>query len=313
MLKRRVVVVITILAMACGLMPVSAQELTPEQQELFAFLQEVFLAVRDASSFRSAGEQSISQEISLTSNGQTLTLEQDIDQVLDGQVSFDEEGGISASITIDQSLNMLMPGQPPTNLDMMMEMVIFEGVLYVRVSDISPTNMASFFPEGWVNLNEDSTSVFSGVINADQYVNLLSNQMLYELTEEMISDIVVLDDVEEEGQTLNVYQLTFNTEALAGSEIMSQAMGAFNSEQVGMDMDTFMEQYLQNTEMLLLVYVISDTSTIYRVDTMMNTDMTMTNFAGIPGPVNLKQELTSSLVYSDFNAPVEISDPTQGQ
>lgn len=310
MLKRPLIVIIIILAFVWGAVPLSAQELTPEQQELFDILQDAFSAVRDASSFRSSGEQSISQIITVTSNGQTLTLEQDIDQTLDGQVSFNDENGISASITLDQSLSMLMPGQPPTNLDMTMELVIFEGVLYVRVSNISPANMASFFPQGWVNLNEDQTSVFAGVINADQYVNMLSNQIFYEFTEEMVANIEVLEDVEsEEGQTLKVYQVTLDTEALAGMEMMEQAIAAFNTGE--MDMASFMEQYLQNTEMMLVIYIISDTNIIYRADTIMNTDMTLNDFAGIPGPVNLKQEMSSSLLYTDFNAPIEISDPTK--
>ncbi len=309
MLKRPLIVIIIMLAFVWGAIPLSAQELTPEQQELFDILQDAFSAVRDASSFRSSGEQSINQIITVTSNGQTLTLEQDIDQTLDGQVSFDDENGINASITLDQSLSMLMPGQPPTNLDMTMELVIFEGVLYVRVSNISPANMASFFPQGWVNLNEDQTSVFAGVINADQYVNMLSNQIFYEFTEEMVANIEVLEDVEEEGQILKVYQVTLDTEALAGMEMMEQAVAAFNTGE--MDMASFMEQYLQNTEMMLVIYIISDTNIIYRADTIMNTDMTLNDFAGIPGPVNLKQEMSSSLVYSDFNAPVEISDPTK--
>ncbi|MDX1995548.1 MAG: hypothetical protein SF029_24405 [bacterium] len=289
---------------------VSAQGTTFSDEELEAieFVSEAVDTFLALESYTAEGENVLAQDISIA--GTTIT--QELVQELAGDYAIDEDGMVSAAVTINQTIDQVGAGMNISG-GMVMEIVVAEETLYARVSDTTGA-MAGMFPDGWVNVNENPNAIAGmSAINTDQYVNLFSSQVGYPVNEDSIDAITELDSVEgEDGQELRVFVVEYNVDYLDESGALDQALGAFDFTQFGLsqeDADALIESFLDGMELKTTMRIGADDGLIYGLDSDMQVEAEFSGAITQGQTMTIAQTVTYAIRFSGFNEPVEIDVP----
>src|SRR5690242_6616943 len=99
-------------------------------QELIDYVQGAFDQFFTLDTYSSSGTQNIVQHISAKTQGQTVVVDQTIDQSLDGQV-LNDGGKTSMAMQIDQNIAQEIAGQSQ-EITQTLEIVLKDGGLYMR-------------------------------------------------------------------------------------------------------------------------------------------------------------------------------------
>lgn len=295
--------------------PLFAQDaaLTDAELELVEYVSNATTNTLALSSYTASGTMSITQHIEPESATPGIAeVNQEVEQTINGQMLMSEDGEISANMVIEQNIVMTLTGQPETNITQTIEIVVFDGNLYLRFSNLSPL-LENLFPQDWVNLNENPNA-FPGseVIVADQYVQAIQASLALPLSEELINSIEELAEETMDGQTMRVFQMDINPVALFASEEMGTAMGMFNMQAMGVTTEEAMIAFGEKMQMQLLLYVGVEDELVHYQETYITVDeLDMSGMMNQTTPVYLSQEITTAITYSDFNAPVTIEAPIQ--
>lgn len=306
-MKKRALFILLV-GIICALLvsPVFAQS---TDQELIDFVQGAFDQFFTLDTYSSSGTQNIVQHISLKTQGQTVVVDQTIDQNLDGQV-MNDSGKTSMAMQIDQDIAQVI-GEQNQDISQTLEIVLKDGGLYMRFSNVSPATMAGMFPKDWVNLVENPTA-FPGAnaINAEQYANVFSSQFKYPLTDETVERIKELPgETLDDGTEARVIKLVFNGPALFASGEMDQYLSAFNTASMGVDMDQLREGMGKNAALELTLWIGADDNNIYRQDVNMTLAGDMGAIVTGVESMSLEQQVTGTITFTDFNEPVTIEAP----
>ena len=298
---------ILLMAAVCALLisPALAQS---ADQELIDYVQGALDQFFELDTYSSTGTQNIVQHISAETQGQTIVVDQTIEQILEGQVQNDD-GTTSMAIQIDQNIAQVIGGQNQ-DITQTLEIVLVDGELFMRFSNVSPPTMAGMFPEDWVNL-ADTPNAFpgAGAINAEQYADVFSSQFKYPLTDETVERIKELPGETLDGVDTRVITMVFNGPALFASGEMDQYLSAFNTQQMGVDMDQLRESMGENAALELTIWIGADDNMIYREDVAMTLAGEMGAIATGIDSMSLEQQITGTITFSDFNEPVTIEAP----
>jgi hypothetical protein len=305
--KKRVLFILLV-GVICALLvsPVFAQS---ADQELIDFVQGAFDQFFKLDTYSSSGTQNIVQHISAKTQGQTVVIDQTIDQNLDGQV-LNDDGKTNMSMQIDQDIDQEVAGQNQ-ELTQTLEIILKDGDLFMRFSNVSPATMAGMFPKEWVNLVDNPTA-FPGAsaINADQYANVFSSQFKYPLSTETVERIKELPgETLDDGTETRVIKLVFNGPALFASGEMDQYLSAFNTASMGVDMDQLREGMGKNAALELTLWIGADDNMIYRQDVNMTLAGDMGAIVTGVDSMSLEQQVTGTITFADFNEPVTIEAP----
>jgi hypothetical protein len=277
-------------------------------QELIDYVQGAFDQFFTLESYSSSGTQNVVQHIVAKTQGQTVSVDQTIEQTLDGQVQNDD-GQMSMSMQIDQNIAQDVAGQSQ-ELTQTLEIILTGGDLFMRFSDVSPATMAAMFPKDWVNLVDDPDA-FPGAsaINAGQYADMFSSQFKYPLTDETIERIKELPGETLDGMDARVIKLVFNGPALFASGEMDQYLSAFNTQQMGVDMDQLRESMGEQAALELTLWIGADDNMIYRQDVVMTLAGEMGAIVAGIESMSLEQQVSGTITFGGFNEPVTIEAP----
>ncbi|MEO8610860.1 MAG: hypothetical protein ABI690_23385 [Chloroflexota bacterium] len=306
-MKKHGLLILLVLAL-CALLisPAFAQS---ADQDLIDYVKGAFDQFFTLDTYSSSGTQNIVQHISVVTQGQTVVVDQTIDQDLDGQVANDA-GKTSMAMQIDQNIAQVI-GAQNQEIKQTLEIVLTDGGLFMRFSNVSPATMAAIFPKDWVNLVDDPNA-FPGAsaINAEQYANVFSSQFKYPLTAETVERIKELPgETLDDGTETRVIKLVFNGPALFASGEMDQYLSAFNTASMGVDMDQLREGMGKNAALELTLWIGTDDNMIYRQDVSMTLSGDMGAIVKGIDSMSLEQQVTGSILFADFNEPVTIEAP----
>jgi len=304
--------IVLVASLAVAALPAAAQtSLTTDEQALVDYVQSTFDNFLTLDSFTSTGTNNIVQHINVTMQDMEMGIDQVIDQIITGQAQRDAASGLSMAAQVDQTISQETPGQPAQDITQTIEMVVADGDFYMRFSNVSPATVASIYPSGWVNLSED-TNAFPGanLLNAEQYTKMFEMQFQFPLNDTTIDRIKELPGETLNGVDTRVIKLVYNGPALFNSGEMDQYLSAFNTGQLGLDMDQLRQSMGESAALELTIWIGIDDELIYRTDTQMS--MSGDVGAVVAGIDNmyLEQQATSSMTYTGFNEPVTIETPS---
>lgn len=293
---------VMIMALLWGQLPVMAQETTLGEEELgwLAQVQAAMVNLKSLDYFQSTSTQSVQQTLNMGQGSQAMTIDQSISQDLMILVdNTDGEIPLVAS-TLDQVLDMDMGTGVPVNMAMTMEMVMAEGEYLMRYSSL-PSELANQYPEGW--FEAASRPELSG-INFDTLSELTGweSLSLYTFNEEVVLAIKPLPEDTIDGQPMQVFQLIIAPIMLLEVSGLGEM---FNTEAMGVD-DQFMTDLYSKATYSLQVWIGED-GLLHRMDTVIVIENLETQVQG--QALTLSQETQASVIYFDFNIPLEIEIP----
>jgi hypothetical protein len=306
---KRAVLLIAVLALLAAALPVFAQtSLTSQQQESVQTVSDAVTAIGELDSYTMYSKQIINQQMEMGVGQQTMNIVNDITQTIDFQVVKTADG-YNASGALEQS-TVTDLGTGGTETVLTFEMVLLDGDTYVRVSgDAGP--LAAMFPEGWSNLSDPAAAAnpLLSALNVESMVGLGSQSFLTE--DSAVLGIEELDSAEIDGQTMRVFDINYDTTALAASGVfdaMSSSLGSLAGPQGG-DPQEMIQDMFEDAEITYTAYVGADDGLLHQLDNTMAIDATL-SFQGMTLP--LVMTIDSTTVFSDFNEPVEIEAPEVG-
>jgi hypothetical protein len=285
---------------------VSAQgDFTDEELEWIDFVAEAYSNTSESESFHVEYEQSLSQELSTGSGRSAVEVTNDINQTMTLEFERGDDGPIFSAV-LEQSTTSVMSGQS-TDVELTMEMVLFDGELYMRVSDVSPRSVRGSFPDDWVNVaDEGDRYPFLATFNVDSITALYDAPLALAIDEDTLLAIEELDSDEIDGQEMRVFQFEYDAEALFSSEIMSALVDAFAGMAQGIDLEDLIGQMSEGTEIAYTVWINEEDMLVYRADSVLSIDTTL-EIAGVE--LDLVQEAEASVRYSDFGEDFDIEEP----
>jgi hypothetical protein len=280
--------------------------LTEDEQELLVFASDAFEATVAQDGFAVTSTNHIVQNIVATTSAGSTTSLQKIDQEISGQLQMKPTS--AASMQLHQVLDINTNGQSQT-LDQTVEMILLPDAFYMRFPSTQPLFAGASFPKNWVNLIENPNAFpGSNLINAEQYLNMVQSQLQYQLDETTVVAITELASETVDGIDLRVIEIQLDFEVLMQSEQMRAAMGILNFEQMGLDVDKFLES-MDAENMIITVWINPDDNLIYQQTSQMDMTMQIGNlFPGITSGT-LNQHLEQSTVYGSYNEAFTIEAP----
>lgn len=249
--------------------------------------------------YRISGLQSMQQTVAITTEEAAVSIEQTVEQRYNGALNRDE----SAEITIEQQIQMTNGAGEPLNFSQTLGIVIIGDVLYLRVSDVQPTDVAALLPEGWINVTENPAA-FPGseMMSSDQYLSLFANAINYSLTTDMLLSIEELAGEEIDGQTLRVIEITFDPALLFASGALDSILNAYDYAMLGLDNEALADAVSQNARITTTLWLTAE-GNLYRADSAIV-------FAGTVNNAEIDSQISSSFVYTDFGVTIPIEAPT---
>lgn len=278
---------IALLLILCLVAPTAAQP------DLLAAVEDALADLDQQTSYRVAGSQIIAQSITGTN-----PVEQRIEQNLTGALRKTGDS-LAAQLTIQQAVQWEGEGVSPLDFAQTIGLVVLPDTLYMRVSDVSPADLAAIFPGGWVNLTE-TPDVFPGadLIQPAAYLSLLTRPLSYGLAaaldaEELSSETLA-------GQDLRVIQITFDPALLLTGDGLTRVAGALDYAQLGAD--GLFSAAQTDTTITATLWIAPD-GRLHRVD------QTMTFVGRSAEGGTLDTRISTSLTFTDYDAALSIQPP----
>ncbi|RMF81194.1 MAG: hypothetical protein D6737_05745 [Chloroflexi bacterium] len=302
-----------IVALLLVALPVGAQEgnLSAEEEELLKVVVVGFENFQNLSSFSSEANQTTDQTIVVGRGDGATVVEQSIEQSISGRL----DGGVGEPLTVEiviaQDIVIESGALPATETSQTIDMVVADDNLYVRFRDVTPLAVAAVFPDGWVNVTREPGRIPGfEVFDIEQFTNVMTNLRFFPVNNMVISRITELPSETIDGQTMRVFNVVFDSDVLFASPEVVEAMGLLNAEQLGLDLDLFLETFGANTTLEMTLWIGVDDSMIHRADTI--TELAEADFGdafGTGQPLSMTQLVDSSVIYDDFNAEFKIIAP----
>jgi hypothetical protein len=285
---------------------VSAQgDFTDEELEWIDFVAEAYDNTADSDSFRVEYDQSTTQELSTGSGRSAVEVSNDISQAMTLEFERSDDGSTFSAV-LEQTTTTDMSGQS-TDIELTIEMVLFDDELYMRVSDVSPRSASSAFPDDWVNVADEADRYpFLAAFNVDSITSLYDAPLGLEIDEDTLLSIEELDSDEIDGQEMRVFEFEYDAEALFGSKVMAAFIDALSGMAQGVDVQDLIDQMAGDTEITYTVWINEEDMLVYRFDSVLNIDTTI-EISGTE--VDLVQEAEASVYYSDFGEDFDIEEP----
>ncbi|MBL8165635.1 MAG: hypothetical protein JNJ61_26865 [Anaerolineae bacterium] len=301
---KRIAVFVFVGLLLVGALSVGAQGLSDGEKEAVADVGAAFEAFLELETYTSVIEQTITQNITMEMGQQTVKLSNIISQSGTSVIQ-NLEDGFNMEGKLEQLVSQDM-GAGAQDMGWTLDLVIVDGVLYGRVDNATGL-FATIAPEGWVNVNEDgAASPIFASINAQMLQQTYG--LSYPMNEETVTSITKLDTEELDGQVMRVFDVDYDINVLLESGLFDATLGSMNA-QPGMtqqDMRDLVTQMMEGADFQLKVWIGQDDGLVHRFESTLLVDSTVT-IQGMTLP--LVMDVVSSVSFSGFNEPVEITAP----
>jgi hypothetical protein len=296
MLTRRLLFCILLLTVFA--LPVYAQD---DPREIVMTAVE---AMAELDSYHITTEQILDQSVSFSMNGQTSSTSTRLEQTMEADYQRDGDD-YNFIVTLEQQVVVDMMGSK-TEVEMTMEMIVVDDEFYLRFTDVSESLESLVDPDEWLTSDNIADNPLTAMINPDGFSAQITNPVIYPITEETVTDVEERDSDEIDGVEVRVFDLEFDTEALAESDAIQALLGAFNTSGMGVDMEDMMRQMMRNAELELTFYIGVEDGLLYQTESALSVD----------GPIEISgtevdfvQSVQNTTRFSAFNEEVEIEAP----
>ncbi len=301
-----------VMAVAAVFPALAQGTLSADESLLLEIVQDAFEAVLAEESYHVTGDQRLAQTLTYTREDSDYTLNQSFEQMLEGWIVRQGEAGRAVQITMTASVEYGYAGQTPVQGGQVVEVIVIDDTLYMRVSEVTPPQAGANIPPGWVNLSEEPDAIpGTSLINTDQYSRLLSTYVNYPLTSEAVLAITELAPERVEEVEMRVLEIVFDVPTLLRSGQFDLMLSAFNVEDYGTELDTLLALMGENAAVTMQVWLTPE-HTLYRTDSRLSLSAPLEETAPNIEQAAMTQEVTASLVYSDFGQPFDITAPEVG-
>lgn len=293
---------------------VLAQEaLSDDARALLDELNVAINALSEISGLSSEGTLVTEQLITASAGGTAQVLRQTLTQNM--LASFNQQDEPSAILQLVQTVQSQTDNQSPVTIEQSMEFVLLGEDIFIRFTEIEPDFLRAQFPEEWVNLAEEPNA-FPGaeLINVEQLVDSARSQVSIPLTEDTVLSIQKEPFENEDGETLQRYDVEINGVALYASEGASQLLNAFDFEQLGFNRAELISLFGAGTTVTYQIYV--DDAGVRQIDSLVVSVVDMAPSMDASFGVDeliLDQTVTSSFTFSDFGVVFDIQAPQAGE
>lgn len=236
----------------------------------------------------------------------------------------DTNGEASIELVFPPSLSAGMP-------EMRFDIVLLDGVIYIDTAPLSGLSRPSWIGMDFATMYESLFTETMSEMQGMDLSTLMGTNMFRNMTDpEYMGRFRTLsraDNGETQRQATAVFENTFDLGAMFTDEqyladyreYMETAMGEQGFEDLGMDIDTFMNMLTslyQDVAMSYSTWVGLDDYYIHRADVSMDMTFNMNDFMafadvpstpGLPEVIDMNMDLT--FLMRDFNEPVEIEAP----
>jgi hypothetical protein len=308
--KKQLAVSVFIVLLLASVLTVQAQtEFTEDELNLLTYIETVMNDMNNLTSYTAMGETLTDQLITVVVGEQEQTVAQILTQQIDGQFARADDESWQSDMTLVQNVVMNMEGQPETSIDQTLEMVIVDDGFFVRVSEVQPAELASLFPDDWANLLEDPFA-FPGAeaLNAEQLIMTAQSPITFPLDETTVLSIETLEPDSIDGETINRYSITVDGAALFATDAMQQQLSGFNTEAMGVDMETLLDIFGKGSNVSYILWI-DDKDTLRRLEGNVVSSVDMAGAMTGAQSMLLTQTVTTSLTFGDFGAEFEIVSP----
>jgi hypothetical protein len=188
-----------------------------------------------------------------------------------------------------------------------MEMILFDGEFYLRITDVSPRSIRSSFPDDWVNVEDAQDDYpFLASINVETITSSYAGPLSIPIDEDSVLAIEEGEDDEIDGQDMRVFEIEYGAEVLLSTEAMSALVEAFAGMAPGIDVEDIIAQMADGAEIIYTVWIGEDDELIHRMDSAVSIDTTL-DLMGTE--FDFVQETEATAVYSDFGEDFDIEEP----
>lgn len=264
-------------------------------------------------SYRTDGVFVVDQTIDGDVEGFPVTVDQQIDQTMTGVVQRIDDMTYLSDLRIEQAIATDASGIT-TDIAQTLEFIVLEDTAWVRVSDVAPAEVAAAYPEGWTELNDAVSNPVFAAINPDQFVSSATNPVPLSLTPEVVTKFTAPVEDEIDGLVFERYTVALDPVAILNSDAATSVLGAFDFSQLGIDVDSFLNDFADGSTIRYDVWVDPETQLVARIISTVSADLDLEfTMQGQNVSFNLVQSATTTIDYSDYNQPVQIAAPTQSK
>jgi len=272
------------------------KDFTDEERELIAFVAAAYENLAAITSYESEVSQSITQDIDTSGT----TIKQIIEQDFVSQIHIDPDEDINRSYTkMEQYMSSDMGLGSPVEVNAILELVMYDGVLYMRYNEPQPG-----IPSGWF----DAQDILGSIMNIEQLAQMANPTLpTYSFSEESILSIEELDSETLDDQEMRVFEIVMDSEYIFTSGAMSNL---FDFSSYGIDTEDMLNEFATGTELTVQIWIGVDDKLPHKVTSDMTSDITM-EVQNIS--MDLLQNTTSETTLFNFGKPVKIEEPVIGE
>lgn len=297
----RKVFVLLLAACVSLLAPLPVSHAQSDRSALIAFVAAAYEAMTVNQSY---AKQDTTQ-LSMTLATQGISIEMHMDSTSEGVAQLGatlEDHAIQTKVT--QHMKMSLATGQVSEGDMVSEMILLNGVLYMRALEQNGI-LAGTQSEKWQTLTktESSEGMNDGALNYDALLSTMTGARLV-LTDESVLSIVEVAADPIDGQAMRAFEIEFNAAAL--SDLITQMAGAFNLGNLGVDVEKLLQDMFENAKIQAKLWIGVEDNLIHRTENAIEID-TELELMGYTFDLKMVQRSTEN--YSDFGRTVEISVP----
>jgi hypothetical protein len=299
MIRKMFVLLLVVCVLLLAPLPVSHAQ--SDRSTLIAFVAAAYEATTVNQSFTKQD----TTELSMTLATQGISIEMLLDSTSESvaQLGATLEDHIMQS-KVTQHIKMSLATGQVSEGDMVSEMILLNGVLYMRALEQNGI-LAGTQSEKWQTLTktESSEGMSDGALNYDALLSTMIGARLA-LTDESVLSIVEVAADPIDGQTMRAFEIEFNAAALG--DLITQMAGAFNLGNMGVDVEQLLQDMFENAKIQTKLWVGVEDNLIHRTENAIEID-TELELMGYTFDLKMVQRSTEN--YSDFGRTVEVSVP----
>ncbi len=283
------------------LAPLPVSHAQSDRSALIAFV----AAAYEATSVNQSYAKQDSTELSMTLAAQGISIEMLLESTSEGmaQLGTTLEDHIMQTKTTQYMKMTLSTGQVSEG-DMVSEMILLNGVLYMRTLEQNGM-FAGTQSEKWQTLTKTETSegMSDSTFNYDALLSTMTGTRLTLTDESVLSIVEVAADPIHE-QAMRAFEIEFNPAAL--NDLITQMASAFNLGSMGVDVEEVLQDMFENAQIHTKLWVGTEDNLIHRAENAIEID---TELEVMGYTFDLKMTQRSTENYSDFGRTVEVSVP----
>lgn len=299
MLLRKWFIAFLTIALFMAILPAHAQDgLTDDEKALLDIVNAAQTDLQSRTSYHFVGEQATEQVITNGVGIRAIILNNEVTRTYEGDISVVSDSVVNSSVEVAQRNSLrLNTASDPVNTTVNIDLVMVDGAVYVKFPRVSDS--LTGYPTDWVNLADAGDLAGLDAVNMDSLMELsTSTAPTYDVSE---ATVLAIEELGVDGDN-RVIKVTLNASAALGDDIRN-SMG-------GDDVDaTLVESLLAGATLEVLYFINTDNSSLARVDSILNINVELAEGALTEDALSIVQSTQTSILFTDFDASVEITVP----